>query len=334
MRMAIRRRQCGKPEVRARQESRPILNLFLLKLEAVSCSLCGSGDAELAMKVPSLRLPGDLWFELRRCRSCGLVYLSPRPVDEVMAELYQPQHYTAPRQDLVRRLEGMITNERVTFVNKHTPGRRLLDVGCGNGGFVIAMAAAGYDVFGLEPYQGTSDALPEALRSRIEHTPFAAANYPKEHFDLITFWHVLEHLAQPVETLQRIRGFLKREGRLIVEVPNLACRESNWLGPYWYNLDAPYHFWHFTPQTLEAIVHKAGFEVTTVVTSAVTRPVWLLNYLLLGASVAAKRWQALHPVWGNWPRANLALGLAMCAGGRVLFAGSCPMMRVVARIGA
>lgn len=248
-----------------------------------------------------------------------------------MAVLYQSQNYTAPRQNLVRHLEGLILHERVSFVRSRVRGGRILDVGCGNGSFLNAMAAVGFDVHGLEPYQESLAGVPEELRSRIRCEPFESANYPEKSFDAITLWHVLEHLARPVETLQSVRKFLKADGILILEVPNFASREARWLGPHWYNLDAPYHFWHFTPATLEAAVHRAGFQVTECVTSAASRPVWLLNYVLLGATAAAEWWQARHPAWRKWPRMSVMIGLMLCLGSRVLFARSCPMLRLVCR---
>lgn len=303
-----------------------------MKLELVDCALCGGTESELFYSVPSLRLRTQGFrFELRKCKRCELVRLSPRPSEADMALLYQPQHYTAPRRDLVARLEGLIRRERVSFVQKHTQGNCVLDVGCGDGGMLQALRRASYDVHGLEPYQGVSEKIPVDLRARIRCAPFEAANYPESSFDVITLWHVLEHLARPVETLQNIRKFLKPDGTLLIEVPNLASIEAHWLGSHWYNLDAPYHFWHFTPQTLQSLVKQAGFEVTTCVTSAVTRPVWLLNYLLLGGSAAAERWQARHPAWRRYLRLSLALGLLLCASNRILFAGSCPMMRLTCR---
>ena len=303
-----------------------------MKLESVNCAFCGSTESNLVFPVPSLRLRvQNFRFELRCCRQCGLVRLSPRPSAEDMAILYRPQHYTSQRRDLVARLEGLILRERVSFVRRHTRGNRILDVGCGNGSLLQALSETNYDVYGLEPYQDALAGVSVDLRSRIQCAPFEAANYPTESFDVITLWHVLEHLARPVETLQGIRNYLKTDGILILEVPNFASHESRWLGPHWYNLDAPYHFWHFTPITLEATIRRSGFQVTACVTSALTRPVWLLNYLLLGAGAAAEWWQSRHPMWQKRPQTALALGLLLCASRRLLFAGSCPMMRLVCR---
>ena len=303
-----------------------------MKLEPVNCALCGSTESNLVFPVPSLRLQTqNLQFELHRCRQCGLVRLAPRPSAEDMAMLYHPQHYTAPRRDLVAKLEGLILRERVSFLHRYTRGNRILDVGCGNGSLLHALSKANYDVHGLEPYQDALAGVPEKIRSRIRCGSFESGDYPEASFDVITLWHVLEHLARPVETLQGIRKFLKPDGTLLLEVPNFESREARWLGSYWYNLDAPYHFWHFTPQTLQAVVERAGFQVTTCVTSAITRPVWLLNYLLLGATMTAKWWQSRHPAWRKHPQMALALGLLLCTSSRLLFAGSCPMLRLVCR---
>jgi 2-polyprenyl-3-methyl-5-hydroxy-6-metoxy-1,4-benzoquinol methylase len=303
-----------------------------MKLEPVNCALCGSTKSKLVFTAPSLRLSAqNLRLELRQCCQCDLVRLDPRPIAETMATLYQPQFYTAPRRDWGARLEDLILRERVSFICSHTRGKRILDVGCGNGSLLHALSKMDYDVYGLEPFQNSLASVTESLRSRVRCEAFETVSYPAENFDIITLWHVLEHLAQPVETLRNIRNFLKPDGTLILEVPNLASREARWLGPYWYNLDVPYHFWHFTPQTLQAAVQKAGFEVTTCVTSAVARPVWLLNYLLLGASATSEWWQSHHPAWRKWPRMTVALGLALCFGSRVQFAGSCPMLRLVCR---
>jgi SAM-dependent methyltransferase len=303
-----------------------------MKLEPVNCAFCGGADSDLVFAVPSLRLRADgLHFELRRCKRCDLVFLSPRPTESEMAVLYQPKFYNSPNQKLIRLVEGMILRERVSFVRQRLRPAKLLDVGCGDGSFFIGMSRVGFDVYGIEPYQAALPNIPESLRSRVARVPFEAAAYPADHFEVITLWHVLEHLSRPVETLQRLGGFLKPDGTLILEVPNFASPEARWLGPYWYNLDAPYHFWHFTPETLQTAVERAGFQVTACVTSAVTRPVWLLNYLLLGANAAGDWWQFRHPAWRKQPQLTKALAMLLCFGNRVAFARTCPMLRLVCR---
>jgi SAM-dependent methyltransferase len=303
-----------------------------MKLENVNCALCGGADSELIFTAPSLRLsgPGN-HFDLRRCTKCGLVFMSPRPAPEELAALYQPKFYHSPNQKLVQRIAGLILGESVSFVQRHAGPSKLLDVGCGNGSFIQGAARAGFDVYGLEPYQSALPNLPESLRTRVLCAPFESADYPAESFDVITLWHVLEHLSGPVETLKRLRVFLKPGGTLILEVPNIASSEARWLGPHWHNLDLPYHFWHFAPETLQSAVQQAGFEIKTCVTSARTRPVWLLNYLLLGANSAGQWWQSRHPGWSKRPRMTRLLGLLLCLGNRVMFAGNSPMMRVVCR---
>ncbi len=304
-----------------------------MNLEPAECGSCGTVESSVWMTVPSLRLRGDSAFTLRECSNCGMVRLSPRPTQAEFAILYQPNLYTAPRRNLVRHLEGLILRERVGFMRRHVTGRRVLDVGCGNGSFIEHLARHGAnDVWGLEPFQQAPAGVSATLHSRIRCESIADAGFTEGSFDIITLWHVLEHLDQPLAALAKLAALLAPRGRLVLEVPNISSHEARWLGPQWYNLDAPYHLWHFTPATLRALVSRAGFEVTHCVTSAITRPVWLLNYLMLGGEAASRRWKS--PWWKRHPGLAAGFGLLACSAHRMLFAGSCPMVRLICRLSA
>jgi SAM-dependent methyltransferase len=292
-----------------------------MKLESVPCPLCGATETRRVFEAPALRLP-DQVFTLCECLHCSLVRTTPRPVAEEMARLYGGEFYSASTHPLIAKLNRTIARERVGFVRRRRVSGKLLDVGCGTGGFLMEMARTGYDVHGLEPYQGVVEHLPIELRGKVRCAPFESVDYSAGSFDLITLFHVLEHLPAPVETLRRLRGCLKPGGLLVLEVPNFASRESSWLGTHWYNLDVPYHFWHFTPASLRTLVETAGLQLVETETAALTRPVWLLNYLLLGASAIGRHLNLPMPVC-----------LPLCLLTRILWAGSCPMVRITCQLG-
>ncbi|MBM3329603.1 MAG: class I SAM-dependent methyltransferase [Calditrichaeota bacterium] len=140
------------------------------------------------------------------------------------------------------------------------PGRRILDVGCGTGEFLAALSGD-YEVFGLEPD-------PDAARwARAQyHLDVRAGHlepevYPPDCFDLITFWHALEHIPDPLGALALARQLLKETGYLLIAVPNCSALDARLYGRHWVAYDAPRHLWHFTPDTLPALAARASFHL-------------------------------------------------------------------------
>ena len=90
---------------------------------------------------------------------------------------------------------------------------------------------------------------------------FEDVDYPDSFFDVITMYHVLEHLYDPREALSKAYQLLRSEGLLVVAVPNFDSLQARLFRQRWYHLDAPRHLYHFTPRTLKMLLHKAGFKV-------------------------------------------------------------------------
>jgi len=305
-----------------------------MKLEDVSCPICVSSQSDRLMECPALRLTStDLRFTLRRCRQCGLVFTSPRPDAAEMDLLYGNQYFPSKSSPWAAFINRAAVHERTTFIRKHVPRGSILDIGCGLGGFLMDLPADKFDGYGLEPYHGLFASVPERIRSRIKFESFDRASFPESSFDLVTLWHVLEHMPEPVACLKKTYSLVKPGGCLILEVPNLASVEARWLAHNWYHLDVPYHFWHFTPQTFRTIIAKAGFEIQSLQTITITRPILLLNYLFLGAN-SIQRWARERiPILKrrDWlDRGFRFLGLPMCVLERFGLFFSTPTMRVVA----
>jgi SAM-dependent methyltransferase len=157
---------------------------------------------------------------------------------------------------LARPLLGRFDRQRLAFVRTLAPPpARLLDAGAGRGRFVAAARLAGYDAFGIEP----SVRGPGA--PHVERAGIGDAAIEPGSVDVVTLWHVLEHLQDPAAALDRIATWLRPGGGLVVGVPNLASLQAQIGGERWYHLDVPRHRVHFTTGGLQALLRSCGFTV-------------------------------------------------------------------------
>jgi 2-polyprenyl-3-methyl-5-hydroxy-6-metoxy-1,4-benzoquinol methylase len=244
--------------------------------------------------------PGS--FRLVQCRRCGLIYQNPRPVDMApyYAGSYLPFEHRPQRQPLEHR---QTTPETVAVgaaggyyqlmrqATKRTSGR-LLDVGCATGDFLVVMAAAGWEVAGCD---FSTRAVEQARRRvapyqtpHVVHGSLEAAAFPDEAFDIVTLWHSIEHLPDPLGTLQEVQRILRPDGLLVIQTPAWLSLESQLWKGYWSGLDLPRHLYVFSPQTLAATLVRAGFAIERMLPET-SYYFWLVSLLFL-----AQRWVSPH----------------------------------------
>jgi len=224
-----------------------------------TCPACG-GELAAWRTVPGSdpALPGE--YELARCRSCRTaVTLAPAPREAHEAGAYGGG---APRgAALATPLLRAFDRRRLTLLahaGARPPGK-LLDIGAGRGRFVAHARAAGWDATGLEPsLRGVDGARARGIelrRGAIDDAEIAPGS-----LDAATLWHVLEHVDEPGGALERITGWLRPGGALLVGVPNLASVQARAGGARWYHLDVPRHRTHFTVAGLHALLRLHGLE--------------------------------------------------------------------------
>ncbi len=231
---------------------------FSASQSELPCNLCGSHEVE---EVGSKDRDGR---PLRTvlCQECGLVFTDPRPTPEETRQFYAKDYrvaykatYTPKPKHALRETHRAL--ERVRHLHGVAKsGDRLLDVGCGGGFFVYALRSAGIDAQGVEPNHGFAGYAQSELQVPVQNLFLQDVDFPSGSFDVVTLNHVLEHVEDPVGTLTRLSGWLKPEGYLVVEVPNVESRHH-----------APGNRWHighlynFNPCTLAGIGSKAGLNV-------------------------------------------------------------------------
>ncbi len=259
-----------------------------LAWEEPACLLCGGRERTTLLEAqdPQASERG-LWFAVVTCGQCGLAFTSPRP-DELSIEDFYPMDYAPhrPKRDhRVRwapfaRLRGRPCVER-RVLEKH--GKcRLLDFGCGGGSFLERMHRQGWNVTGI-------DASPAAVATveRRLGLPAFLGSLPNPQlvpgsFDVITMWHSLEHVHNPLRVLQAAKELLAPDGKLLVAVPNIDGLPFRWFGSSWFALDLPRHLSHFKPDTLRAMLAKTGFE--TIKIRQIRHDDWLRSSAKLACS--------------------------------------------------
>jgi SAM-dependent methyltransferase len=150
---------------------------------------------------------------------------------------------------------------------RHCTGRRrgrALDVGCGDGSFLIGLARQGWEVFGTELSAPIAATATQRLGDRIYIGELEKIPHPEASFDLITFWHALEHLDHPRRALAAARRLIKSDGTVVIAVPNIGSLQAQLFKQDWLHLDVPRHRWHFDPGTLSDLAERCNFEVRQV----------------------------------------------------------------------
>lgn len=153
---------------------------------------------------------------------------------------------------------SIMLNYKYTLLKKHLQrNSRVLDVGCGAGSFLSFMKKKGFDVFGVESNAKARDIC---LKNNIE-VQSTESKLPLASFNIISLWHVLEHLPSPESSLGKYRELLKPGGILVIAVPNFESHDRIHYQNHWAALDVPRHLWHFTPKGLISIAESSGFDL-------------------------------------------------------------------------
>ena len=204
-------------------------------------------------------------YRMESCHDCGLRWRSDAPSQEELAGLYASGFYVpavARGGLLVRQLHRLSNQIRLREIADLPPGR-LLDVGSGKGRFLDAARHAGWDVTGVEFAGSSADATESAYGINVVRGDFA--DVPLGHdFDVVTLWHVLEHLPDPVGALARAADLLKPGGRLVVSVPNNESLQARLGRDEWFHLDSSRHLFHFGTSSLSAMIARTGFVVDRI----------------------------------------------------------------------
>jgi 2-polyprenyl-3-methyl-5-hydroxy-6-metoxy-1,4-benzoquinol methylase len=232
------------------------------RLEDVPCNLCGADDPAVLFEKHGCRIV--------RCRSCGLSFVSPRPIGPDTVRVYEGESYYRNANACAfgygdyladRWLLEELFDARLTEIERYRPGRgRLLDVGCATGVLIERALRRGWKAEGLE-VSAFAAAHCRERGLRVHEGDVASVRLPEGVYDVIVMDDAIEHVADPRETLRRLHALLAPGGLVTFNTPNEAGWLRRGMGRHWFHYKPQEHLYYFTPATLGRLVREAGFDV-------------------------------------------------------------------------
>lgn len=234
------------------------------------CPVCNSTDFSIYLETADYFLTGEP-FSIVQCNQCHFRFTNPRPLASDLGRYYKSEAYISHSDtrrgifnSVYQQARKLTLARKKSFINKlHTQKGTLLDIGCATGQFLSTMKENGWTTTGIEPddqarqYAVDKFGLEVFPEEYLDHMPEAA-------FDVITLWHVLEHVSNLPQRMMQLKRLLKANGTLIIAVPNSAAHDAAKYGKFWAAYDVPRHLYHFTAESMKTLTEKFDFHVTEI----------------------------------------------------------------------
>ncbi|HEY3866343.1 MAG TPA: class I SAM-dependent methyltransferase [Solirubrobacteraceae bacterium] len=227
------------------------------------CWICEAPVKPCALFVPEPFL---------ECERCGFIF-RPDLDDAALKRVYAEGDYEDMRGEQYltelahRRRDARV---RLAYIQPWAAGGRLLDVGAAGGAFVAEAAVRGFHASGIEPVPSFARAAREQLAVDVRDGAVEDLDLRPDSYEVITLWHVLEHLPSPLNHLRRLSSALTARGTLAIEVPNAGSAVAAYMGSAWPSLEPAVHVSQFTPASLRGLFERAGLEICDLRTTTIT----------------------------------------------------------------
>ncbi len=243
--------------------------------ETIPCPLCGSKNYGHWRNVKDrFGVIPDQTYSIVSCQDCGFRFLNPRPNRDTIPAFYPSEKYDpfisikdrlALKDVFYALIRKFSLWRKRLLVESFQPAGYLLDVGCGTGEFLQYMRERGWQVTGVEPEKDARQfAVEQALPVK------AGLDSLRDHnFDVITLWHVLEHMHDFRDAMENLAGILDQDGVLIMAMPNVDSWDMKRYQEEWIALDTPRHLFHFTEKDVVKLITGMDLRLAT------TRNLWL-----------------------------------------------------------
>jgi 2-polyprenyl-3-methyl-5-hydroxy-6-metoxy-1,4-benzoquinol methylase len=207
-------------------------------------------------------------FDLYYDETLDMLITHPQPSLENLGKYYESEDYishTDNKRSLFEKLYHFIKNialkNKLNLINSLQPQKgKILDIGAGTGDFLSVAKNDGWQTIGVEPSDRAKAIAKNKGVSFVEET----SELENHSFDVISMWHVLEHVPDLDKQIKELKRLLKPSGTLIVAVPNFKSFDAKHYGKFWAAFDVPIHFWHFSKTAIQLLFEKEAMKLEKI----------------------------------------------------------------------
>jgi len=233
------------------------------------CPVCNNDKWNLKLECTDYLVSGKV-FGISLCEHCGLLATNPRPPANEIGKYYKAESYishTDTDKGIISKIYKTVRNitikKKYNLLRKYMPeAKNILDVGCGTGYFLSYCREQGMQVTGVEPDIDARKFCVENQKLDVYEEQFLKNN--QNLFDIITLWHVLEHVHDLNARISELKAILSEKGILIIALPNPLSHDALHYNKYWAAYDVPRHLYHFTPDVIKKLLDNHGFSCLSV----------------------------------------------------------------------
>ena len=240
-------------------------------MNSFKCPVCGANNGEIIFQCTDHSVTDEL-FDVVQCNSCLYAQTLPQPDESVIGKYYETNDYIShseTKNGIVNRIYLFVRQfnikRKLNLINKIANNHNnLLDVGCGTGFFLSQCKEKAWKVTGVEQ----SDVARKKAEERIKDSVYPSINAlidTENKFDVITLWHVFEHLHDINKSFEQLKSMLNPNGVLVLALPNLCSKDAKIYGNHWAAFDVPRHLSHFSSKSVKQLAEKHEMKVTKIV---------------------------------------------------------------------
>ena len=205
-------------------------------------------------------------FKIIEDKETRVLKTTPTPKEEDLPSYYSSEAYASHQERAntpvlwaYMRVRKIAMKSKIKLISTFsTKTGALLDFGCGLGGFLSATHAKGWTSYGIEPHQKAKTKA-KKISGREVYSTIGEAQKTNKKYDVITLWHSLEHVVGLGKTIRFLYNSTKKEGKVVVAVPNHQSFDAKHYKNFWAAYDTPRHIWHFDQKSITNVFKKQGF---------------------------------------------------------------------------
>jgi 2-polyprenyl-3-methyl-5-hydroxy-6-metoxy-1,4-benzoquinol methylase len=231
------------------------------------CLVCGSNNFEPFLVCKDYTVSQEN-FNIVSCKLCSFKFTNPRPEDSVLGNYYKAESYvshTNSKKGIINKLYHIVRShtlkKKIQLISSYVSRGTILDYGCGTGMFLSACKTSGWDTIGLEPDDNARKMASEQGLNVFSDKEKVKTYITEKQSDAITLWHVLEHVTDMGDTLAFFKARLKKDGVLIIAVPNHVSYDAEYYKEFWAAYDVPRHLHHFDLKSMTTLLEDTGFKL-------------------------------------------------------------------------